>query len=199
MGTTDYRLQQDWKEFAVPGATVIAQASFWLGNCVEDASRATYINGETIPRVRTIPRLRKPEDLEQFVQTQLISNATGNFRYHPNPRQRLRFGQAKDNTDWDFVRALYVMFWRLVMPLNPTRVIDRDGTKRGIILLGMLWLEKTVQIVLRLRQMGMSDERSFGPLIDELQNVYRLREESVANFQGTYVPDLPAANSPRYW
>jgi hypothetical protein len=138
------------------------------GNCVQGKSFAMYINGETIPRFRRIPKVRKPDDLEQFVQSQLISNASGNFQYHSNARQRLRFGQAKDNTDWTFVRALYVLFWRHVMPLNPTRVIDSDGTK----LLGMLWLEKAVQIVLRLRQLGISDERSFGPMIDELQNVY---------------------------
>ncbi len=189
MGPRNYRLRQDWKEFLIPGATVIAQASFWWGNCVEDESFDLYLNQETIPRFRKIPKLRKPEDLNQFVQTQLISNASGRFQYHPNKQQRLRFGRSEDNSDFDFVRTLYVLFWRHVMPLNPTRVIDPDGTKRGIILLGMLWLEKAVQIVLRLRQMGISDERSFGPMIDELQKVYRLREESVANLQGTCVPD----------
>jgi hypothetical protein len=81
----------------------------------------------------------------------LISNANGTFRYHENKRQRLRFGRARDNSDFNFVKTLYVLFWRHVMPMHPTRVIDPDGTKRGIIALGMLWLEKSVQIVLRLR------------------------------------------------
>jgi hypothetical protein len=40
MGRTDYRIEQDWREFQIPGATVIAQASFWWGNCVDDESFA---------------------------------------------------------------------------------------------------------------------------------------------------------------
>jgi hypothetical protein len=116
MGRTDYRIKQDWMEFEVPGATGIAQSSFWWGNCVEDKSFAMWINENTIPRFKKIPKLRKAADLNQFVQTQLISNATGEFRYHRNSRQRLRFDQANDNTDWDFVRALYVLFWRHVLP-----------------------------------------------------------------------------------
>jgi hypothetical protein len=55
------------------------------------------------------------------VQTQLISNATGEYRYHRNSRQRLRFGQAKDNSDWAFVRALYVLFWRHVFTSTQTK------------------------------------------------------------------------------
>jgi hypothetical protein len=60
-------------------------------------------------------------------------------------------------------------------------------------------------MVLRFRQMGMSYERSFGPLIDELQKVYRAREESVANLQGTCDPDdtlwgsSSDANGPGAW
>ena len=104
-----------------------------------------YINGNTIPRFRRVPRIRKREDLEQFVQTQLISNATGTFRYHPNPRQKLRFGRAKDNTDWHFMRSLYALFIQEVLPLNPKRMVDPDGTRRGTMQLAMLWLEKAVQ------------------------------------------------------
>jgi len=189
VGCDGYRLKKDWKEFAMPGATVIAQASFWLGNCVDREQTRLYVNRETVPRFKKIPKISKPEHLIQFVQTHLISNATGAFRYHENKRQRLKFGQALDNSDFNFVRTLYVLFWRYIMPLNPTRVIDRDGTKREIILLSMLWIEKAVQIVLRLRQMGISNEQSIGPMIDELQKVYRVREEFVANLQGTCVPD----------
>jgi hypothetical protein len=128
MEKTDYRVKQDWKAFDVPGATVIAQSSFWLANCTDDETFDMYINETTIPRYRRIPRLRKRADLEQFVRTHLISNATGSFRYHPNPRQKLRFGRAKDNTDWHFMRSLDALFIQEVLPLNPKRVV---GTVRG--------------------------------------------------------------------
>ncbi len=39
------------------------------------------------------PAVRKREDLNQVVRTHLISNATGQFRYHTDPRQRIRFGR----------------------------------------------------------------------------------------------------------
>jgi hypothetical protein len=189
MAPTNYRLKQDWKEFIIPGATVIAQASFWLGNCIEESSFAMYINEETIPRFRNVPTLGEPEDLKQFVQTQLISNATGRFQYHSKTHQRLRFGRAMHNTDLDFVRTLYILFWRHVLPLNPTRMIQNDGRRRGTILLAMLWIEKSVQLLLRLRQMGMSKEEAFGPVVDELQRVYRAWEELRANSLGGWAHD----------
>jgi hypothetical protein len=197
MGHTDYRIRQDWKEFGLPGATVIAQASFWWGNCVEDESFAMWINKETIPRFKKIPKLRKAADLNQFVQTQLISNATGAFRYHRNKRQRLRFGRAIDNNDLSFVRALYVLLWRYVLPLNPQEIIEPDGKRRSTILLAMLWIEKSVQLALRFRQMGISDENSFGPVIEELQKVYRAWEELRANSLGGWAQDASAATDSR--
>jgi hypothetical protein len=89
MGRTDYKIKQNWKEFQIPGATVIAQASFWFWNCADDKSFDLWINENTIPRFKKVPRLRKAADLNQFVQTLLISNATGDFQYHRNSRQRL--------------------------------------------------------------------------------------------------------------
>jgi hypothetical protein len=191
VGCDGYHLREDWEEFAMSGATVIAQASFWLGNCKDKEQARLYINRETVPRFRKVPKISKAGHLNQFVQTHLISNSTGAFQYHGNKRQHLKFGRAQDSTDFNFVRTLYMLLARHVMPLNPTRVIDPDGTKRGVLVLGMLWLEKAVQIMLRLRQMGLSDERSLGVMIDELQKAYRLREESVADLLGTCVPDTP--------
>jgi hypothetical protein len=192
MGRTDYRLKQNWKQFAIPGATVIAQSSFWLANCADDETFAMYINEKTIPRFRRIPRIRNREDLEQFVQTHLISNATGSFTYHPNPRQKLRFGCAKDNTDWHFMRSLYALFIQEVLPLNPKRVVDPDGTRRGTTQLAMLWLEKAVQLMLRFRQLGAPDEGNFGLMVDELQRVYRDWEELRANTLGQWARDASA-------
>jgi hypothetical protein len=192
MEKTDYRVKQNWKEFDVPGATVIAQSSFWLANCTDDETFDMYINETTIPRYRRIPRIRKREDLEKFVRTHLISNATGSFRYHPNPRQKLRFGCAKDNTDWHFMRSLYVLFMQEVLPLNPKRVVDPDGTRRETIQLAMLWLEKAVQLMLRVHQLGAQDNGNFSLLVDELQRVYRDWEELRANTLGQWARDASA-------
>jgi hypothetical protein len=101
-----------------------------------------YINQSTVPRFRKIPKVRKQEDLNTFVQTQIISNARGALQYFPNNCQRIRFSRSKDNSDFNFVKTLYALFWQQVLPLNPTRVIDPDGTKREIIVLSMLWLER---------------------------------------------------------
>jgi hypothetical protein len=193
MEKTDYRVWQDWKQFDVPGATVIAQSSFWLENCTDDETFGMYINGTTIPRYRRIPRIRKREDLNQFVRTHLISNANGDFRYHPNPRQKLRFGRAKDNTDWQFMRSLYVVFIQEVLPLIPKRVIDPDGTRRGTIQLSMLWIEKAVQLMLRFHQLGAPDNGNFALMVDELQRVYRAWDELCANTLGQGTGDASAA------
>lgn len=192
MEKTDYRVEQNWKEFDVPGATVVAQSSFWLANCTDDETFEMYINENTIPRYRRFPRLRKRADLEQFVRTHLISNATGSFRYHPNPRQKLRFGCAKDNTDGHFMRSLYVLFMQEVLPLIPKRVIDPDGTRRGTIQLAMLWLEKAVQLMLRFHQLGVPDNGNFTLMADELQRVYRGWEELCANTLGQWARDASA-------
>jgi hypothetical protein len=192
MGRTDYQIRQDWKEFQIPGATLIAQTSFWLGSCVDDESFAMWINQSTIPRFRKIPKLRTPADLNQFIQTQLISNATGEFRYHRSSRQRLRFGKAKENSDWAFVRTLYVLFWQHVLALNPKKQIETDGRRHSTILLAMLWIEKSVQMVLRFREIGISDDKLFGPVVEELQKVYRAWEELRANTLGDWARDASA-------
>lgn len=189
MEKTDYRVWQDWKQFDVPGATVIAQSSFWLENCTDDETFGMYINGTTIPRYRRIPRIRKREDLHQFVRTHLISNATGEFQYHTDPRRRIRFGRAKDNTDWHFMRSLYVLFMQEVMPLIPKKVVDPDGTRRGTIQLAMLWLEKAVQMMLRVQQLGSPDDGNLALMVDELQRVYRAWEELCANRPGEWAED----------
>jgi hypothetical protein len=181
MDKTDYRVRQDWKQFDVPGATVIAQSSFWLENCMDEDTFEMYINATTIPRYQRIPRIRKREDLNQFVRTHLISNATGEFRYHTGPRRRIRFGRAKDNTDWHFMRSLYALFMQEVMPHFPTKVIDPDGKRRSTIQLSMLWLEKAVQMMLRVQQLGVPDDGNFALMVDELQHVYRAWEELRAN------------------
>jgi hypothetical protein len=192
METTDYRVEQNWNGFDVPGATVIAQSSFWLANCRDEDTFEMYINETTIPRYRRIPRIRKPEDLNQFVRTHLISNAAGGFRYRPNPRQRIRFGRAKENTDWHFMRSLYILFMQEVLPLNPKRMVDPDGTRRGTTQLAMLWLEKAVQLILRLQQLGLKDDDNFGLLVDELQHVYRDWDELRANALGQGAGDASA-------
>ncbi|MBM7486113.1 MULTISPECIES: hypothetical protein [Bradyrhizobium] len=192
MEKTDYRVRQDWRQFDVPGTTLIAQSSFWLENCADEETLGMYINATTIPRYRRIPRVRKREDLNQFVRTHLISNATGEFRYHTNPRQRIRFGRAKDNTDWHFMRSLYVLFMQEVMPLFPKRVIDPDGTRRGTIQLSMLWLEKAVQMMLRVQQLGCLDDGGFALIVDELQRVCTAWEEFCANRSSDWGQDASA-------
>jgi hypothetical protein len=189
IGCSDYCLKQDWKEFGVPGATIISQSSFWFGNCLDKELKRIYLNKATINRFKHFPKVRKLEDLYQFVPTHLISNSSGVFRYYESRRSRVKFGKAQENTDFNFVKALYSVFLLHVLPLNPKRVIDPDGTKRGIIVLGMLWLEKAVQILFRLRKMGISDEQWLSLMVDELLKVYRLREESVVHLEGTRVPD----------
>lgn len=192
MEKTDYRVRQDWKQFDVPGATVIAQSSFWLENCINEETFGMYINATTIPRYRRIPRIRKREDLNQLVRTHLISNATGEFLYYSGPRRRIRFGCAKDNTDWHFMRSLYVLFMQEVMPHFPKRVIDPDGTRRGTIQLSMLWLEKAVQMMLRVQQLGARDDGGFALMVDELQRVYRDWEELCANGSSDWGRDASA-------
>ena len=136
-------------------------------------------------------KLRKGADLNQFVQTQLISNATGEFRYYQNGKQRLSFGQADDNSDLAFVRVLYLLFLRYVLPLNPQEQIEKDGTRHSTILLAMLWIEKSVQLALRFRQIGIWNDGAFGPVVEELQKVYRAWEELRANTLSCFDPRGP--------
>jgi hypothetical protein len=75
------------------------------------------------------------------------------------------------------------------LPLTPNKVINSEGKSHGTLVLGMLWLEKAVQILFRLRDMGIEDSATTEALIDELHKVTRLREESVAHIPGTCVPE----------
>jgi hypothetical protein len=184
-----YDLKQDWREFALPGATIIAQSIFWPGGGVSDGRWQMFINRDTVGRLRHKLRISKPKHLSPFFQTQLISNAEGSFKYYSNPRKRLTFGKAKIDNDANFAKTLYTVYLTHVLPLGPEKVIDGEGKRYGIILLGMLWLEKMIQIIFRLRDLGIDSPEITGELIDELHKVTRLREESVANLQGTCVPE----------
>jgi hypothetical protein len=84
---------------------------------------------------------------------------------------------------------LYAIYLKHVLPLGPKKVIDGEGKRYGIILLGMLWLEKMIQIIFRLRDLGIDSPEITNELIDELHKVTRLREESAANLQGPCVPE----------
>lgn len=184
-----YELLQDWKEFVIPGATVIAQSIFWPGGGVTDGRWQMYLNEDTGRRLRHWPRTSKPEHLNKFFQTQLISNAEGPFRYYPNPRKRLRVGEATANDDVTFARALYLVYLKYVLPLNPQKVIDNQGNRYGVIVLAMLYLEKLVQVLFRLRDLGIDHPETTAALVDELHMVTRLREESAAHSPGTLVPE----------
>jgi hypothetical protein len=183
----DYELKQDWKEFAVPGATTIAQSVFWPGNVPADSAADIFFNRTVLSRMKNAVRISKREHLNRFFQTQLISNAGGAFRYYPKKTERIRFGTAQENNDAFFMRDLYALFWKHVMPLNPRRVVDESGKKYGVIILGLLWIEKVLQIVFRLRGLGIGDDAITLDLINELHLLTRLREESVAHLQGTCV------------
>src|SRR5258708_15269360 len=56
-------------------------------------------------------------------------------------------------------------------------------------MVGMVWLEKMIQIIFRLRDLGIESPEITNELIDELHKVVGMREESVANLQGTCVPE----------
>ena len=90
------------------------------------------------------------------------------------------------------MRSLYTLFIQEVLPLNPKRMVDPDGTRRRTMQLAMLWLEKAVQLMLRFRQLGAPDEGSFGLMVDELQHVYRDWEELRANTLGLWARDASA-------
>lgn len=184
-----YDLKQDWREFVLPGATVIAQSIFWPGGGISDGRWRLFINSETVGRLRHKLRILKPEHLNRFFQTQLISNAEGSFRYYSNPRKRLTFGKAQIDHDANFVKTLYAIYLKYVLPLGSQRVIDGEGKGHSVIVLGMLWLEKMIQIIFRLRDLGIENREITNELIDEFHKVTRLREESVANLQGTCVPE----------
>jgi hypothetical protein len=94
---------------------------------------------------------------------------------------------AQENNDAFFMRDLYALFWKHVMPLNPRRVVDESGKKYGVIILELLWIEKVLQIVFRLRGLGIGDAATTLDFINELHLLTRLREESVAHLQGTCV------------
>jgi hypothetical protein len=79
-----------------------------------------------------------------------------------------------------------------VLALNPKEQIEADGRRHSTILLAMLWIEKSVQMALRFRQIGISDEKSFGPVVEELQKVYRAWDELRANTLGEWAQDASA-------
>ncbi len=183
----DYKLSQNWRDFAPPGSTVLAQPVCWPGKDQPNVLDI-FFNKKMVARLKDKPRLSKPEHLDRFYQMQLISNANGSFRYHANKSERIRFGKAQHNDDASFMRSLYAILVKHVLPLGPTRVISADGKKHGTILLALLQAEKLLQIVFRLQGLGISDPKLKADLVDEVHLLTRLREESQSHLHGTCEP-----------
>lgn len=183
----DYRLSQNWKEFAPSGAIVLAQPVVWPGKAQTDVLDI-FFNREMVPRFKDKLRLSKPEHLDRFFPMQLISNASGVFRNYPNKKERIRFGKAARHDDPAFMHALYSILLKHVLSLGPKRVIDADGKKRGTILLSLLYVEKLFQIVRRLEGLGISNPKLKEDLIDEVHLLTCLREESQSHIPGSCAP-----------
>ena len=183
----DYKLRQNWREFAPAGATILAQPVLWPGMAQPDVLEI-FFNRKMVARLKDKLRISKPEHLDRFFPMQLISNATGLFRYYANKSEHIRFGKAQHNSDAAFMHSLYAILLKHVLRLSPTRVIGADGKKHGTIVLAQLQAEKLLQIVFRLQGLGISDPGLTAELIDEVHLLTRLREESQSHLPGTCAP-----------
>jgi hypothetical protein len=186
----DYVLSQDWREFDIPGATFIAQTVFWPGEALAYDDRwRTYFNTSTVGRLKNKPRITRPAHLNRFYQTQLVSNAEGGVRYYPNPRKRLKIGKAIANDDPNFMKVIYILYMKYIIALGPTKVLRDDGERKETIFLSFLWVQKSLQLLFRLRDLGLQERSTVDFMIDEMQKVSRAFEESSANGQGTCVSE----------
>jgi hypothetical protein len=78
------------------------------------------------------------------------------------------------------------------MPNVPSRSFKRVEPSAQ---LSMLWLEKAVQMMLRVRQLGAPDDGGFALMIDELQRVCRAREELCSLRANTPISRLGLASN----
>jgi hypothetical protein len=121
---------------------------------------------------------------------QLISNADRAFRYFPDKREKIPFRTAERNSDPAFMHALYAILLKFVVEREPRRMMNADGVKFGSALGNYLFVQKLLQLLMRLEQLGISarDPALKDDLTNELQRFSRIREEMEAHAHGTLEP-----------
>jgi hypothetical protein len=183
------KLSQDWNAFSRLGATILAQPIFFSGHAPPGTASEMYFNRYILARMKNMLEPSKTERPARYYQMQLISNTSGSFRYYPSRNERIRFGKAEPNNDASFMHSLYSIMLQHVLPLNPKSVLSADGKKNQPVFLLLLWVEKLLQIVFRLEQLGVSNPNLKAELIDEVHRLSRLREEVQSHIHGTCTPD----------
>ena len=185
----DHELKQDWKPFAVPGAVTIAQPIIPLSREFAEVTDM-YLDVKVLKHSKNALRSLKLTLDGRAWPLQLISNADGAFRYCPNKKEIIRFGTAINNSDGGFMHVLYAIFLQYVFEREPQVMLGRDGTKFRPALTNYLYVQKLLQILMRLEQLGIPspDSKLKDDLIDEIYRFSRILEENEAHAQGTLEP-----------
>jgi hypothetical protein len=186
----DFKLRHDWPDFDGLRGTILAQAIFSPAELSISSAKSYYFDRSMISHLRgAVPKQLSKKDLARTFQTQLISNAHNSFRYFPKDQRRISFSKAAKNTDVDFMRELYGIYLRRVLPLHPKMMITSSGETSSPVFLAQRWIENALQIFFRLEKLGLPASSVIDELVDELQRVTRAREESSANIAGTCEPE----------
>ena len=183
----DYTLKQDWQEFLLQGATVLAQPVCWPGT-TQKRVIDIFFNHKMMRRFKDAPRISKPEHLDRFYPMQLISNASGRSQYYPVKRKRICFGKGEYHDDAVFMSTLYMIMLKRVLPIGPTKVIHANGKSEDIVVLVLLQAEKILQILFRLNKLGTGDAKMTDEMIDLVCLLTRMREEILSHIGGSCYP-----------
>jgi hypothetical protein len=186
----DNQMSQDWKSFTTLGTTIIAQPMVSLDPAIPGRVKM-YVNVDVMSHSKDSLRSLKPKPGTTVWPLQLISNADGGrLRYFPNKRTKVRFEMAEHNSDLAFMHALYAIFLQFIIEREPRKIMGADGKKRGSALGNYLYVQKLLQVLMRLEQMGIPcpDPALKDDLINELQRFSRIREEIEAHAHGTLEP-----------
>lgn len=189
MSAGDHRLKQDWTPFVMPGAITIAQPILTLSPEIPEVTNM-YLDTAVLRHSKDELRSLRVMLGGVAWPLQLIANVDGPFRYCPNKREIIRFGTATNNSDGGFMHALYAIFLKYVIEREPQIMLGRDGTKFRAALTNYLYVQKLLQILMRLEQLGVQspDPKLKDDLIDEIHRFSRILEEQEAHAHGTLEP-----------
>lgn len=186
----DYVLSQDWGNLSALGGTILAQPI--IDTRLGDPARTPnlYTNSRVMAHTKDSFRASGIGQFLRIIPLQLITNSKGKIHYHANKRERIKLDAAGEYDDAAFMRALYALMLQRGLRNFPLKIRLADGKRVDWYKGWQISLDCMFQLRSRLETLGV-ELPDTAILVEQIQRMDRILEESYAQAEGTLVPEAP--------
>lgn len=186
----NYALSQDWGNLSALRGTILAQPIIDIRLHNPATALNLYTNSRVMTHSKDSFRANGIEQFLRIIPLQLITNSKGKFRYHANKRERIKVGAAGEDDDAAFMRVLYALMLQRGLRNFPLQIRLASGKRVDWYKGWQTSMDCMFQLRSRLEALGIILPDT-AILVDEIQRMDRILEESYAQAEGTLVAEAP--------